>query len=61
MGGYGLFIWPCFAISAFVLTALYLRSRQRLKVIEQKLAVIEGRRQKGSRRNTSAQARESQT
>ncbi|MFC4271991.1 heme exporter protein CcmD [Sneathiella chungangensis] len=48
MGGYGLFIWPCFVISAIVLLALYFLSRQRLKRVERELSVMESRR--GERR-----------
>ncbi len=59
MGGYGLFIWPCFAISALVLLVLYFSSRQRLKIVEQELALIEGRRQKRNGRKVSAPAGES--
>ncbi|MDF2366377.1 heme exporter protein CcmD [Sneathiella sp.] len=59
MGGYGLFIWSCFAISALVLLALYISSRRRLKAVEQKLAVIEGRRQKQGGRRVSASTGES--
>jgi len=44
MGGYGLFVWPCFVLSALMLLALYLLSRLRLKEVERELAVVEGRR-----------------
>jgi heme exporter protein CcmD len=42
MGGYGLFVWPSFAISAVVLVALYVRSLYRLKLVERELAVQGG-------------------
>ena len=59
MGGYGLFIWPCFAISAFVLLVLYVLSRRRMKTVEQELAVMEGRREKRGGRRATASAGES--
>ncbi|MBO0332460.1 heme exporter protein CcmD [Sneathiella sp. CAU 1612] len=59
MGGYGLFIWPCFAVSAFVLLVLYLSSRRRLTIVEKELATLERRRQKQSGRNISSSTEES--
>jgi heme exporter protein D len=44
MGGYALYVWPCFFVSAVTLLALYLRSRQRLKTVERELAAAEARR-----------------
>ncbi|WP_288904897.1 heme exporter protein CcmD [uncultured Sneathiella sp.] len=59
MGGYGLFIWPCFAVSVFVLLVLYLSSRRRLIILEKELATLERRRQKRSGRNISSSTEES--
>ena len=59
MGGYGPYIWPCFALSAVVLIALYLRSRQRLKAIERELAALEGRRGQRRARGMASPAEES--
>jgi heme exporter protein CcmD len=44
MGGYALYVWPCFIVSAGTLLLLYLRSRQRLKTVERELAAAEARR-----------------
>jgi len=44
MGGYALYVWPCFVISAVTLLALYLQSRQRLKTVERELALAEAAR-----------------
>tara|TARA_R110000787_G_scaffold67341_3_gene150825 strand:+ start:23610 stop:23819 length:210 start_codon:yes stop_codon:yes gene_type:complete len=44
MGGYGAFIWPCFALSAIVLLAVYLMSSRKLKTVERELAVAESQR-----------------
>ncbi|MCF8467378.1 MAG: heme exporter protein CcmD [Sneathiella sp.] len=41
MGGYGLFVWPSFAISAVVLIVLYARSQSRLKSVERELAAAQ--------------------
>lgn len=59
MGGYGLFIWPCFAISALALLMLYFFSRRRLTIVERELALIEGRRHKRGGRKATASAGES--
>lgn len=37
MGGYGLYVWPSYFVSAVVLALLYFRSQRRLKSIEKQM------------------------
>ncbi|WP_339716793.1 heme exporter protein CcmD [uncultured Sneathiella sp.] len=57
MGGYGLFVWPCFVLSAIVLLALYLLSFRKLKAVERELAVAESNR--SEKRGHASAVRES--
>ncbi|WP_420854568.1 heme exporter protein CcmD [Sneathiella marina] len=41
MGGYAVFIWPSFAISAICLFSLYIWSQSKLKSVEKKLNAAE--------------------
>lgn len=52
MGGYALYVWPCYIISAVTLVVLYLQSWRRLKVIERELSRAEAAR--GGRRSLRA-------
>ncbi len=40
MGGYAVFIWPSYILSALVLGVLYVRSSQRLKKAERELEAL---------------------
>lgn len=44
MGGYALYVWPCFIISAVTLIALLIQSLRRQKSVERKLAAAESSR-----------------
>ncbi|MEX1036520.1 MAG: heme exporter protein CcmD [Sneathiella sp.] len=61
MGGYGLFVWPCFGLSAIVLLALYFRSHQKLKAVKRELSVVEGRRSQKRGFDTSSVVGESKS
>ena len=61
MGGYSLFVWPSFAISALVLIALYFRSQYRLKSVERELNAVQNRHRRRAGRDVREQPGESLT
>jgi heme exporter protein D len=61
MGGYALFVWPSFAISAVVLITLYVRSQYRLKSVERELAAAQNDRTRRAGRSAGELPGESLT
>jgi heme exporter protein D len=53
MGGYAVFVWPSYAISAICLLFLYIWSQSKLKAIEKNLKAVEQERP-SSRNDASA-------
>ena len=49
MGGYAVFVWPAFAVTALVLAWLVLDSLQRLRRAEAGLAALDSRGRPGRR------------
>lgn len=56
MGGYGAYVWPCFAVVAAVMVALAVMSLRRLRTAEQALAKIDTRAKSGRARGASGEA-----
>ena len=47
MGGYGLYVWPAYALAAIVMVGLMAASLRALKAREASLRALEGERQAG--------------
>ena len=50
MGGYAVFVWPAFAVTAVVMVALFIESRRTLRADERTLEALQGERRQDRRR-----------